>query len=62
MRCASDGLRVRNNWRAMELSRVWWGVTVVGALVIALVLLLDGYSGYAGVSAAVAASAAINLF
>lgn len=46
----------------MPLSRVAWIVTVGIALVTALLLLLAGYSGYAGVSLAVGASAAINLF
>jgi len=46
----------------MPLSRVAWIVTVTIALVTALLMLLEGYSGYAGVSLAVGASAAINLF
>lgn len=46
----------------MPLSRVAWIVTVGIALITALLLLLAGYSGYAGVSLAVGASAAINLF
>jgi hypothetical protein len=37
-------------------------VTVAVALVTALLMLLEGYSGYAGVSLAVGAAAAINLF
>jgi len=45
----------------MPLSRVAWIVTVGIALITALLLLLSGYSGYAGVSLAVGASAAINL-
>ena len=53
---------MRNNAAVMDLSRAWWAITVAGVLIIAIVLFLDGYSGYAGVSAAVAASAAINLF
>ena len=46
----------------MPLPRLAWLITVGIALIVALVLFLDGYSGYAGVSLAVAASAAINLF
>ena len=46
----------------MPLSRVAWIVTVGIALITALLLLLSGYSGYAGVSLAVGASAAINVF
>jgi hypothetical protein len=46
---------------AVDLSRIGWLITVVIALVTALLLLLSGYTGYAGVSLAVGASAAINL-
>jgi hypothetical protein len=46
---------------AVDLSRIGWLITVVIALVTALLLLLSGYTGYGGVSIAVAASAAINL-
>jgi hypothetical protein len=46
----------------MAIARVAWFVTVVVALVTALLLLLSGYDGYAGLGVAVAASAAINLF
>ena len=46
----------------MQLSRLAWLVTVGVCLVAALILLLSGYDGYAGVSLAVAAAAAINLF
>jgi hypothetical protein len=45
----------------MPLSRLAWLLTVAAALVTALLLLLAGYNGYAGVSVAVAVSAAINL-
>jgi hypothetical protein len=43
------------------LTRIAWLVTVAVALVTALLLLLGGYTGYAGVSLAVGVSAAINL-
>jgi hypothetical protein len=46
----------------MPLSRIAWLVTVGIGLVTALILLLSGYDGYAGVSLAVALAAAINLF
>ena len=45
----------------MPLSRIAWLVTVVICVVAALILLLSGYYGYAGVVFAVALSAAINL-
>jgi hypothetical protein len=45
----------------MPLSRIGW-LAIVGACLVGVVLLLaSGYVGYAGVVAAVAASAAINL-
>jgi len=45
-----------------RLNRIAWIVTVGICLVAALILLLSGYDGYAGVTAAVAIAAAINLF
>jgi len=45
----------------MTVDRVAWSVTVLVALVTALLLLLAGYNGYAGLGVAVAISAAINL-
>jgi hypothetical protein len=45
----------------MPLPRLAWLVTVVICLVTALILLLSGYDGYAGVTLAVAIAAAINL-
>ena len=45
----------------MDLSRIAWLMTVVACLVAVLILFLDGYYGYAGVTLAVALSAAINL-
>jgi hypothetical protein len=44
------------------LSRIAWLVTVGICLVAALILLLSGYTGYAGVTLAVGIAAAINLF
>jgi hypothetical protein len=46
----------------MDFSRVAWFVTVLIALLTAAMLLFAGYTGYAALSAAVGASAAINLF
>jgi hypothetical protein len=46
----------------MTITRLAWIVTVLIALLTALLLLLSGYTGYAGLSLAVGASAAINLF
>jgi hypothetical protein len=45
----------------VDLARVWWIVTVVACLVAVLILALEGYSGYAGVTLAVAISAGVNL-
>jgi hypothetical protein len=45
----------------VPLSRIAWLVTVAICLVAALILLLSGYDGYAGVTLAVALAAAINL-
>jgi ABC-type Fe3+-siderophore transport system permease subunit len=46
----------------MNVTRIAWSITVVVALLTAALLLLAGYTGYAGLSLAVAAAAAINLF
>jgi hypothetical protein len=46
----------------MRLKRIAWLATVAAALVTALLLLLSGYYGYAGVFLAVGISAAINVF
>jgi hypothetical protein len=61
-----DGLEAGRHRRGREYAavpvyRVAWLVTVVVCLVTAVLLLLSGYQGYAGVAVAVAASAAINL-
>ena len=45
----------------MPLGRIAWLTTVVVGVAAALVLLLSGYLGYAGVIMAVGLSAAINL-
>ena len=48
--------------RPMTVARIAWLVTVLVALVTALLLLLAGYTGYAALGVAVAASAAVNIF
>jgi hypothetical protein len=45
----------------MAIDRIAWIVTVLVALITALLLLLSGYTGYAGLGVAVGAAAAINL-
>jgi hypothetical protein len=45
----------------MDLARVAWLVTVGVLVITVLVLVLQGYFGYAGVTFAVALAAAINL-
>ncbi|MHB8532561.1 MAG: hypothetical protein ACYDC2_07560 [Solirubrobacteraceae bacterium] len=45
----------------MAIQRLAWLITVLVALLTALLLLLSGYSGYAALGLAVAVSAAINL-
>ena len=44
------------------LSRLAWVATVGACLIAALILLLSGYTGYAGIAVAVAIAALINLF
>lgn len=51
---------IRNNGE-MTFERVAWSLTVLVALITALLLLLSGYNGYAGLGLAVAIAAAINL-
>jgi hypothetical protein len=50
----------RENSR-VPLTRMAWLATVIVCVITAIVLFLDDYAGYAGVTLAVAASAAINL-
>jgi hypothetical protein len=47
--------------RAVDLARIAWLSVVIACLVAVVILLLQGYYGYAGVTFAVAASAGINL-
>jgi hypothetical protein len=44
-----------------DLARIVWSVTVLVCLVAVLILVLQGYLGYAAVTFAVAVSAGINL-
>jgi hypothetical protein len=48
--------------RPMDLARMSWLVTVGACLIAVLVLVIQGYIGYAGVTLAVAICAAVNLF
>ena len=45
----------------MDLARIGWLATVVACMIAVLILALQGYYGYAGVTLAVAISAGINL-
>jgi hypothetical protein len=45
----------------MTLGRISWLITVLACLIAVLILVIDGYFGYAGVTLAVAVSAATNL-
>lgn len=47
--------------RTMQLERIAWLVTVGASLIAVLVLVLEGYLGYAAVTFAVAVAAALNL-
>jgi hypothetical protein len=69
-----DGWSLASRWlpgRAAEvggenspvnLGRIAWLVAVLACLVTVLILVLEGYYGYAGVTFAVAVAAGINLF
>ena len=46
----------------VDLGRIAWLGTVTVCLFVVLILVLEGYYGYAGVTFAVAIAAAINLF
>ena len=51
-----------SNNSLMSIARIAWMTTVFVALLTALLLLISGYTGYAGLGLAVAIAAAINLF
>jgi hypothetical protein len=46
---------------AVDLGRIAWLGTVIACLIAVLILVLQGYYGYAGVTFAVAVAAGINL-
>jgi hypothetical protein len=48
--------------RPVDLARISWLITVGACLIAVLVLVIQGYIGYAGVTLAVAVCAAVNLF
>ena len=48
--------------RPVDVGRIAWLVTVLTCLIVVAILVVQGYFGYAAVTFAVAASAAINLF
>ncbi|UGS37688.1 hypothetical protein [Capillimicrobium parvum] len=56
-----DFLAKRAECPAMPLPRAAWLVTVAVALITALIVFLNGYTGYGVVSLVIAASAAINV-
>jgi hypothetical protein len=45
----------------VAITRIAWIVTVLVALLTAVLLLISGYTGYAGLGVAIAISAGINL-
>jgi hypothetical protein len=47
--------------KTVDLARIGWLATVIACLIAVLILVLQGYYGYAGVTLAVAISAAFNL-
>lgn len=48
--------------RIVDLARAGWLITVLACLIAVVILAVQGYYGYAGVTFAVAVSAAVNLF
>jgi hypothetical protein len=53
--------RRRRENSPVNLARIAWLTVVIACLIAVLILALQGYVGYAGVTLAVAISAAINL-
>lgn len=47
---------------SVNIGRIAWLVTVLVCLITVVILVVQGYYGYAGVTFAVALAAAINLF
>jgi hypothetical protein len=56
----NDAVGVRQN-TAVDLGRIAWLGTVLACLIAVLILVVQGYYGYAAVTFAVALAAAINL-
>jgi len=52
----------REENKRVDLARISWLATVLICLITVLILVLQGYLGYAGVTLAVAVAAALNLF
>jgi hypothetical protein len=63
VRRATDGDRSENSRvkGPVDFTRLAWLVTVLACLVTVLILVIQGYVGYAAVAFAVALSAAINV-
>ncbi len=59
---AEPTVREADQNTAVDLGRIAWLGTVLVCLIVVLILALQGYYGYAGVTFAVAVAAAINLF
>jgi hypothetical protein len=55
------GIGAESENTVVDLARIGWLATVVACLIAVVILVLQGYYGYAGVTLAVAISAAINL-
>jgi hypothetical protein len=45
----------------VSITRIWWLVATLAAVITGVLLLVSGYNGYGALAFAVAASAAINL-
>ena len=60
-RRAGVTVAVEDDNRNVDLGRLAWLLVVLASLIAVVVLALDDYYGYAGVTLAVALSAAINL-
>ena len=59
---AEPNVREADENTIVDLGRLAWLGTVLLCLVVVLILVLEGYYGYAAVTFAVAVAAAINLF
>jgi hypothetical protein len=61
-RLSESPARIARDNSPVNLGRIAWLVAVLACLVTVLILVLEGYYGYAGVTFAVAVAAGINLF